>query len=49
MFTNDKQDSVDMLRQLPLLYIRKNKIIRMFHFCTTDVKLALCRSFIMSI
>ena len=30
MFTNDKQDDVEMLRQLRLLYMRSNKIIRMF-------------------
>ena len=45
MFTNDKQDDVEMLRQLRLLYMRSNKIIRMFYFCTTDVKLELFRSF----
>ena len=39
MFTNDKQDDVEMLRQLRLLYMRSNKIIRMFLFCTIDVKL----------
>ena len=37
MFTNDKQDDVEMLRQLPLLYMRSNKIIRMFYFCAIDV------------
>ena len=36
MFTNDKQDDVEMLRQLRLLYMRSNKIIRKFHFCTID-------------
>ena len=45
MFTNDKQDDVEMLRQLRLLYMRSNKIIRMFYFCTIDVKLELFRSF----
>ena len=33
MCTNDKQDDVEMLRQLRLLYMRSNKIIRMFYFC----------------
>ena len=41
IFTNDKQDDLEMLRQLRLLYMRSNKIIRMFHFCTTEVKLEL--------
>ena len=50
MFTNGTQDDVEMLRQLRLLYMRSNKIIRMSHFCTTDVKLELffrnyCTSF----
>ena len=45
MFTNDKQDDVDMLRQLRLLYMRSNKIKRMFYFCTIDVKLELVMSF----
>ena len=45
MFTNDKQDEVEMLIQLRLLYMRSNKIIRMFHFCTIDGKLELFRSF----
>ena len=45
MFTNDKQDDVEMLRQFRLLYMRSNKIIRMFYLCTIDVKLELFRSF----
>ena len=45
MLTNDKQDDVEMLRQLRLLYMRSNKIIRMFYFCTIDVKLELFSSF----
>ena len=39
MFTNYKQDDVEMLRQLRLLYMRSNKIIRMFYFCTIKDKL----------
>ena len=45
MFTNDKQDDVEMLRQLRLLYMQANKILRMFQFCTIAVKLELFRSF----
>ena len=41
MFTNDKQDDVEMFRQLHLLHMPSNKIIRMFHCCTIDVKLEL--------
>ena len=32
MFTNGKQDDVEMLRQLRLMYMRSNKIRRMFQF-----------------
>ena len=45
MFTNDKQDDVEMLRQLRLLYMQSNKIIHNFHFCTIVVKLELFKSF----
>ena len=38
MFTNDKQDDVEMLRQLRLLYMQSNKIIRMFYFCKYHYK-----------
>ena len=46
MFTNNKQDDVEMLRQLRLLYMRSNKIIRMFLFCTIGVKLEFLRVFV---
>ena len=39
-----KRDDVEMLRQLRLLYMRLNEIIRMFYFCTVNVKLELFRS-----
>ena len=45
MFTNDKQDDVKMLKQLRLLYMRSNKILRMFHFCKIHVKLKLIISY----
>ena len=40
-FANDKQDDLEMLIQLRLLYMQSNNIIRMFHFCIIDVKLEL--------
>ena len=46
MYTNDKQDNVEMLRQLRLLYMRSSKILLMVHFCTIDDKLKLFRSFV---
>ena len=44
MFTNHEQNDVEMLRQLRLLYMRLNKIIRMFHFRIINVKLELFKS-----
>ena len=43
MYTNDKQDDVEMLRQLRLLYMQSNKIIRKINFCTIVVKLEFLR------
>ena len=47
MFTNDKQDYVEMLRQLHLWYtsMLSNKIVRTFHFYTIDAKLEFFMSF----
>ena len=45
MFTHDNQDDAEMLRQLRLLYMQSNKIVRMFQFCTIDGKLERFRSF----
>ena len=44
MFTNEKQDDVEMLRQLSLLYMRSNKIIRMLHFLynQSSVRVIVC-------
>ena len=46
MYINDKQDDVEMLKPLRTLYMymRTNKIISMFYFCTIDVKLELFKS-----
>ena len=41
----NSQDDDDMLRQMRTLYIRLNKLLRTFHYCTIDVKLELFRSF----
>ena len=35
----------DMLRQMRNLYIRSNKLLRTFHYCSTDVKLELFKSY----
>ena len=34
-----------MLRQLRSLYAKANRITRMFHYCTVDVKLLLIKSY----
>ena len=39
MFTNDKEEDVEMLRQLRLLYMPPNKIISMFYISTIVDKL----------
>ena len=47
-FNINSQDDDDMLRQMRTLYIRFNKLLRTFHYCSIDVKLELFRSFYMS-
>ena len=39
MFNSNAQDDEDMLRQMCNLYIRSNKSLHTFHYCSTDVKL----------
>ena len=34
-----------MLRQMRIFYIKSNRLLRLFHCCSTDVKLALFRSY----
>ena len=34
-----------MLRQMRILYTKSNRLLRLFHCCSTDVKLALFRSY----
>ena len=42
---NIKKYDADMLKQLRSLYAKANRIIRMFHYCTVDVKLLLNKSY----
>ena len=35
----------DMLRQMGNLYIRSKKLLRRFHYCSTDVKFELFKSY----
>ena len=44
-FSSDKKDDNDMLRQMKVFYTKANRLLRLFHCCSTDVKLALFRSY----
>ena len=44
-FSSDKKDNNDMLRQMRILYTKSNRLLRLFHCCSTDVKVALSRSY----
>ena len=44
-FSSDKKDDSDMLRQMRVFYTKANRLLRLFHCCSTDVKLALFRSY----
>ena len=45
----NSQDDDDMLKQMRTLYIKSNKLLRTFHYCTLDVKLELFRRFCVSL
>ena len=45
MFNTNAQDDEDMLRQMCTLYIRSNKLLRTFHYCSTDVNFELFKSY----
>ena len=45
MFNTNAQDDEGMLRQMRTLYIRSNKLLRTFHYCSTNVKLELFKSY----
>ena len=49
MFNPNAQDDEDMLSQMRTLYIRSDKLLRTFHYCSTDVKLELFKSYCTSI
>ena len=38
-FSSDKKDDNDMSRQMRILYTKSNRLLRLFHCCSTDVKL----------
>ena len=48
MFNTNAQDDEDMsmiVRQMRTLYIRSNKLLRTFQYCSPDVKLELFKSY----
>ena len=45
VFRENKKVDADMLKQLRSLYAEVNRITRMFHYCTVDVKLLLIKSY----
>ena len=45
MSNSNAQDDEDMLKQMRNLYIRSNKLLCTFHYCSTDVKLELFKSY----
>ena len=44
-FSSGQKDDNDILRQLRMLYTKSNRLLRLFHHCSVDVKLALFRSY----
>ena len=44
-FSRNHKDDNDMLRQMSTLYVRSNRIIRIFHNCSRKVLIELGRSF----
>ena len=44
-FSSDQKDDNDILRQLRMLYTKSNRLLRLFHHCSVDVKLALLQSY----
>ena len=44
-FTSSHKDDNDIIRQMRILYARANIIVRLFHFCNSDVLLELGKNF----
>ena len=44
-FTSSHKDDNDIIRQMRILYARSNRIVRLFHFCSSHDLLELGRSF----
>ena len=44
-FSSDKKDDNNMLRQMKVFYTKANRLLRLFHCCSTDVNLTIFRSY----
>ena len=44
-FSSDQKDDKNLLRQLRLLYTKSNRLLPLLYHCSTDVKIALFRSY----
>ena len=44
-FSSEKKNDKNMLRQMRILYTKSNRFLRLFYFCSTDVKLSLLHSY----
>ena len=45
IFSSDQKDDKDLLRHLSMLYTKSNRLLPIFYHCSTDVKIALFRSY----
>ena len=45
LLSEDQSDDEDIAKQMRTLYIRSNKLLRMFSYCTIDIKMELFRSY----
>ena len=49
LLSEDQSDDESIAKQMRILYIRSNKLLRMFSYCTIDVKMELFRSYCSSL
>ena len=49
LLSEDQSDDEDIAKQMRTLYIRSNKLLRLFSYCTIDVKMELFRSYCSSL
>ena len=49
LLSEDQSDDEDIVKQMSTLYIRSNILLRMFSYCTIDVKMGLFRSYCSSL